>query len=121
MSEQTVNEQQEQNVPTKEELIAFFKEQIEVKKVQLELQELNTNLAVAKADELKALAFISQMTNPPQAGQRSEQPQGVPHTITQEDLDLNPELVEAGVQVGDDIMIPAQEFQEAPVKKLKKK
>jgi hypothetical protein len=117
MSEQTVNEQQEQNVPTKEELINFFKEQIEVKKVQLELQELNTNLAVAKAEELKALAFISQMTNP-SVGQKSEQPQGVPHTLTQEDLDNNPELASGGFMVGDDIMIPAQE---APVKKLKKK
>ena len=121
MSEQTVNEQQEQQVPTKEELINFFNEQIEVKKVQLELQELNTNLAVAKAEELKALAFISQMTNPPQAGQRSEQPQGVPHTLTQEDLDNNPELASGGFMVGDDIMIPAQDAQEAPVKKLKKK
>jgi hypothetical protein len=120
MSEQTVNEQQEQNVPTKEELINFFKEQIEVKKVQLELQELNTNLAVAKAEELKALAFISQMTNPAQVGQKGEQPQGVPHTLTQEDLDNNPELASGGFMVGDDIMIPAQP-EEAPVKKLKKK
>lgn len=120
MSEQT--NQAEQQVPTKEELVAFFNEQIEVKKVQLELQELNTKLAVAKAEELKALAFISQMTNP-SVGQRGEQPQGMPHTITQEDLDNNPELVEAGVQVGDDIMIPAQPQaqEEAPVKKLKKK
>lgn len=118
MSEQT--NQPEQQVPTKEELIAFFNEQIEVKKVQFELQELNTKLAVAKAEELKALAFISQMTNP-SVGQKGEQPQGVPHTITQEDLDNNPELVEAGVEVGDDVMIPASIQEEAPVKKLKKK
>lgn len=109
---------EEQQVPTKEELINFFKEQIEVKKVQLELQELNTNLAVAKAEELKALGFIAQMTSQP--GQKSAQPEGQPHTITQDDLDNNPELVEAGVQVGDDVMIPTQP-EEAPVKKLKKK
>lgn len=118
MSEETIP--QEQQAPTKEELINFFKEQIEVKKVQLELQELNTSLAVAKADELKALAFIGQMTAQ-QNGQRGEQPQGTPHTITQEDLDNNPELVEAGVQVGDDVIIPNQAPEEAPVKKLKKK
>jgi Na+-transporting NADH:ubiquinone oxidoreductase subunit NqrA len=116
MSEQTITE--EQQVPTKEELINFFKEQIEVKKVQLELQELNTNLAVAKAEELKALGFIAQMTTQP--GQKSSQPEGTPHTVTQDDLDNNPELVEAGVQVGDDVMIPTQP-EEAPVKKLKKK
>ena len=116
MSEQTITE--EQQVPTKEELINFFKEQIEVKKVQLELQELNTNLAVAKAEELKALGFIAQMTTQP--GQKSAQPEGTPHTITQDDLDNNPELVDAGMQVGDDVMIPTQP-EEAPVKKLKKK
>lgn len=116
MSENQITE--EQQVPTKEELINFFKEQIEVKKVQLELQELNTNLAVAKAEELKALGFIAQMTSQP--GQKSAQPEGQPHTITQDDLDNNPELVEAGVQVGDDVMIPTQP-EEAPVKKLKKK
>lgn len=116
MSEQTITE--EQQIPTKEELINFFKEQIEVKKVQLELQELNTNLAVAKAEELKALSFIAQMTTQP--GQKSSQPEGQPHTVTQDDLDNNPELVEAGVQVGDDVMIPMQP-EEAPVKKLKKK
>lgn len=116
MSENQITE--EQQVPTKEELINFFKEQIEVKKVQLELQELNTNLAVAKAEELKALGFIAQMTAQP--GQKSAQPEGQPHTITQDDLDNNPELVEAGVQVGDDVMIPTQP-EEAPVKKLKKK
>jgi hypothetical protein len=57
-------EQQEKAVPTKDEIIAFIKEQIEVKTVQLELQELNTGLAVSRAEELKALAFIAQMTQP---------------------------------------------------------
>ena len=118
MSENQITE--EQQVPTKEELINFFKEQIEVKKVQLELQELNTNLAVAKAEELKALGFIAQMTTPPQQGQKSAQPEGTPHTLTQEDLDNNPDLASGGFMVGDDIMIPTQP-EEAPVKKLKKK
>ena len=57
-------EQEEQKAPSKEEVIAFFQEQIEVKKVQLELQELNTALAVGRAEELKALSFIAQITNP---------------------------------------------------------
>ena len=97
MSEQT----NEQKAPTKEELIKFFQEQIDVKKVQFELQELNTKLAVARAEELKALGFIGQMTIP-QAPQNTQ-----PHIITQEDIDANPELVEAGVKVGDEILIPA--------------
>jgi hypothetical protein len=95
--------QEEQKVPSKEELIAFFNEQIEVKRVQYELQELNTKLAVAKAEEIKALAFIGQMT---QQGNTGERPEGMPHTITQEDMDNNPELADEGVSVGDEVIIP---------------
>lgn len=59
-------EQEEQKTPpTKEEVISFFQEQIEVKRVQLELQELNTAMAVGRAEELKALSFIAQITSPP--------------------------------------------------------
>jgi hypothetical protein len=38
-------------------------------------------------------------------------------------LDNNPELVEAGVEVGDDIIIPtaAEQAEGVPAKKLKKK
>jgi hypothetical protein len=105
---------EEQKVPSKEEVIAFLQEQIEVKKVQLELQELNAKLATYRADELKALAFIAQITNP-------QNPPTQQHIVTQEDLDANPELVEAGVQVGDEVLIPAQEsVMEEPKRKLKK-
>jgi len=112
---------EEQKVPTKEEIISFLKEQIEVKEFQLKLQEINAGLAVARAEELKALSFIGQMTTQG-GGQKSEQPQGTPHTVTQEDLDANPELVEAGLSVGDDVIIPtAEQFAEGvPAKKLKK-
>jgi hypothetical protein len=96
---------EEQKIPTKEEIMGFLQEQIDVKKLQVELQELNTNLAAMKAEELKALTFIGQMTNAAPVS-KEEQPQGTPHTITQEDLDSNPELVEAGVAVGDDVIIP---------------
>lgn len=100
MSEQTVDVQ-EAKVPTKEEIIAFINEQIEVKRVQLELQELNTGLATSRAEELKALAFIAQMT------QQGGKPEGTPHTITQEDMDNNPELAEEGIKVGDEVIIPS--------------
>lgn len=105
---------EEQKVPSKEEVIAFLSEQIEVKKVQYELQELNTKLAVARAEELKALQFISQITNP-----QAQQPQGVPYNLTQEDLDNNPELVEAGLKVGDEVLRaeqPQPVVEEAPAK-----
>jgi hypothetical protein len=104
MSEQNA-QNQPPPPPSKEEVIKFFQEQVDVKKVQYELQELNTKLAVAKAEELKALSFIAQMTNPKAQGNPYEG--GVPHTITEEDLELNPELTEQGIKVGDEVMIPA--------------
>lgn len=107
MSTENLEQEEQKTPPTKEELIKFFQEQIEVKKVQYELQELNTKLAVARAEEMKALSFIAQMTNPqPQGG---EYEGGVPHTITQEDIDNNPELVEQGIKVGDEVLIPNPE------------
>ena len=93
------NQTQEQAVPSKEEIIKFLSEQLEVKRLQVELQELNAKLATYRAEELKALSFIGQMTHP-QDQQK--------HVITQEDLDANPELVDAGVSVGDEVMIPVQ-------------
>ena len=101
MSEQTTAP--EQQAPTKEEVIRFLQEQIDVKKVQLELQELNTKLASYRAEELKALSFIAQITNP----QPPEDAQ--PHTITQEDMDENPELSEQGFKVGDEVLVTKEE------------
>jgi len=89
----------EQVAPTKEEVVKFLTEQIEVKKIQLELQTLNADLAETRSRELKALNFISNMTLAKQ-----NVPQGTPHTLTQEDLDSNPELVEAGLKVGDEVL-----------------
>lgn len=112
---ETQNEQQAP--PSKEELINFFKEQIEVKKVQFELHDLNAKIALARAEELKAMAFIAQMTSP------QEKENGIPHTLTKEDLDTNPDLVEAGLKEGDEIIIPNGVTLEEPKpssKKLKK-
>jgi len=99
MSEKT--NPQEQPVPSKEEIIKFLEEQVEVKTLQVQVQELNAKLATFRAEELKALSFIAQITNPQETKQQK-------HIITQEDIDANPELVEAGVSVGDEVMIPVQ-------------
>lgn len=79
MTTENLNQEDEQKAPSKDEIIAFFQEQIEVKKVQLELQEINAALAVARAEELKALSFIASITQQPkenteepnEAGERS--------------------------------------------------
>ena len=72
-------DQEEQKAPSKEEVIEFFQEQIEVKKVQLELQELNAALAGARAEELKALSFIAQITQQPK-----EEEDPTPRTLKKE-------------------------------------
>lgn len=114
MSEQ----QTEQQAPSKEDVIKFFQEQIEVKKYQVELQELNTALAMGRAEELKALSFIAQMTTAPKSGGEPFEG-GVPHKITEEDMELNPELAEQGLKVGDDVIIPNAPKEEK--RSLKKK
>jgi hypothetical protein len=110
MEEQVLNEQK---APSKEEVMAFLKEQIDVKAVQLQLQSLNADLAEARARELKALQFVAQMTNP------TPPADAVQHNLTQEDMDENPELVEQGFKVGDEVLVAKES---APAKRsLKKK
>jgi hypothetical protein len=106
---------EEQKVPTKEEIMTFLIEQIEVKELQAKLQDLNTRLAKARAEELQAISFVAQLTNP-----RNEENEMVPHTLTQEDLDQNPELVDDGYEVGDSIVIP-KPAEEKKSRSLKKK
>ena len=108
MADETV----EQKQPSKEEVVAFLSEQIEVKKVQLELQIINADLAEARSREVKALGFIAQMTNP------TPPPDAVPHNLTQEDMDQNPELIEQGFKVGDEVLVPKDS--EPAKRKLKK-
>jgi hypothetical protein len=102
---------EEQKIPTKEEMIEFLKEQIEVKELQVVLQELNAKLADARVKELQALNFIANMTNP-----KNDVPRGTPHTLTEEDLENHPELVEAGLKVGDEVFKSEQPVEEKPTK-----
>jgi hypothetical protein len=99
----------EQKLPSKEEMIAFLTEQVEVKEAQYKLQELNTKLAVAKAEELKALQFIAQMTNP------QAPPNAKRHVLTEEDFEQHPTLTEQGFKVGDEVMVATEEPSKEPV------
>jgi hypothetical protein len=57
------------------------------------------------------------MTNPKAQG--SEYEGGTPHTITEEDMKLNPELAEQGIQVGDEVLIPTEQPAKRSLKKKK--
>lgn len=113
-----MNQQPEEKVPSKEEVIAFLKEQIEVKEFQLKLQELNTSLAKARFEELKSIAYMGQLTNSKQNTSEDNAQYyegGIPHTITEEDMRSNPELAEQGLKVGDEVIIPKEDDVQKPV------
>lgn len=113
MAEEKVQEQTtEQQAPSKEMVIAFLQEQIEVKKFQVELQELNTRLAVARSEEVRALGLIAQMTNPQPPAD------AVPYNLTEKDIEENPELTEQGFKPGDEVLVPKDS--EPAKRKLKK-
>lgn len=55
---------EEQKTPTIDELIEHLQEQIRLAEVRSKLQTLNTQIAKERAEELNALVFIAQVTNP---------------------------------------------------------
>lgn len=91
----------EEKQPTREEVMAFLVESIEISELRAKLQSLNTSIAKDRAEELKALVFIAQLTNP-NTEEMSK------HVITEEDFKNNPEIAEAGFKVGDEVTIPEQ-------------
>lgn len=86
--------------PTKEEVIAFLQEQIEVKSLQRDLQKINMELAMFKAEEMKAYQMAANFM--------TKQPELQDYVLTQEDLDENPDLVKEDYKVGDTIQVPKQ-------------
>lgn len=91
---------QERQEPTKEEVLSFLNESLEIAELRAKLQDCNTRIAVGRAEELKALVFISQITNPKPEEELQE------HVVTEEDITNNPELTQAGIKVGDSVQIP---------------
>lgn len=109
--------------PSKEQIVSWYAEQIEIATLRRTLSELNKDIATFDAQRLKATIMIAQMQEPQKANGNE-----IEHEVTQEDLDANPELVENNVKVGDKILIsgtPTPEEQsfedtEVPVRTLKK-
>lgn len=109
------------SAPSKETIIQMLSEQIEVTKLRVELQELNTKFAQLRLEELKSVAITAQITNPSPSSSSMEEG-AVPHKLTQEDLDNNPELISKGFKVGDEVFIHQddEEDEETPVEEKKK-
>lgn len=115
MNTETTQKQNLVEAPDKEKIIEWMNGQIEFKEIQLKLQELDTKIAVTKAEYMKAMYTIAQISNPQQNHQGS--PELSEHTLTEEDLQANPDLVEQGFKVGDIVGIPKME--EAPMEEEK--
>lgn len=108
-------------VPSKEQVIKFYQDQIEVTELRAKLVKLNADIA---QDEFRRLQFtinLAQLSNP------SSNENIQDHIVTQEDLDNNPELAENNVKVGDKIQIAVKPDtdedlakDESPVRQLKK-
>ena len=64
---------EEQKIPTTEEFIAHMEEQIRIAEVRAKLQALNMQIAKDRAEELNALMFIAQVTNPKNQEEAPEQ------------------------------------------------
>ncbi len=65
---------EEQKQVTIQELIEHLQEQVGLAEVRAKLQSLNAEIAKGRAEELQALAFIAQITNPmPQEQQEEEE------------------------------------------------
>lgn len=72
---------EEQKVPTTEEFIAHMEEQIKIAEVRAKLQTLNMQIAKDRAEELNALMFIAQVTNPKNqeaAPEEDDEEEGIP-------------------------------------------
>lgn len=105
MSEQTIPQeapQEEQKVPSQEEMMAWMKEQIEFKTVQVQLQEINTRLAELKAMEMQAIYKMAQLSAPEEPAEEM-----MPYTLTEKDIENNPEIKEQGYKAGDTVNVPA--------------
>jgi len=85
----TVNE----NKPTKDQIISWYKEQIEIAEFRVKLAELNARTARYEFERQEQVVKLTNMLAP--------DPSVKQYTVTQEDLDNNPELSEQGVKVGD--------------------
>ena len=117
MNTETTQTQETNETFDKAKVITWMNEQIEFKEVQLKLQELDTKIAVSKAEYMKAMYTVAQISNPQQ---NSPSPELTEHTLTEEDLQANPDLVEQGFKAGDVVGVPKEvvmQKEEAPAKK----
>jgi FKBP-type peptidyl-prolyl cis-trans isomerase len=106
----TQKDQEQVTPPSKEQVLKFYKEQIEVAKLRRDLAQLVAETAEFDARRVEANAKVAYFSNPqgPQNKPNNSETEGVKtaeHIVTQEDLDANPDLINQGVKVGDVVTV----------------
>ena len=74
--------------PSKDQIITWYKDQIEVATLRRDLSALQAEIAKNEAQRVQATILLAQMQDP-----ASQNKNEVEHVVTQEDLDANPEFV----------------------------
>lgn len=103
-----------EKVPTVQDQIKYLKDQMPLKRLQVELQRLNTDFVELKVREFEAISKLQTIEH----GQKSSQEEQdlyirdhvIQHTVTDEDLEVNPDLAKAGIVSGQTIGIPKEVY-----------
>ncbi len=90
----------------------FWKAQFEIRYFTLEAEKLQVPydeyVALQREKNEKAMKEYQEMLAKISEDEKAKAENTTPHVVTEEDLRLNPEMVEAGVKVGDTIGIPTE-------------
>ena len=75
--------QTEQTQPSREQIIQWYKDEIELATLRAELAKLQRDAAMSEAERINAIAAIAQMTQP-QEDAKSEKPEAKTRTLKRE-------------------------------------
>jgi hypothetical protein len=98
--------------PTKEQVLTFYQDQIQIATLRRDLAQLVAETAKYDAERVEANAKVAYFTNPPVKTNGDEAINGpankvdtVDHVVTEDDLAANPDLEKHGVKVGDTVQV----------------
>lgn len=95
--------EEKKQMPSKEDVLKFYNQQIEVNSVRRDLAKINAEIAEYEFKRFEFTVALAQLSSNSKTNQAVKQ-----HVVTEEDLENNPELAENGIKVGDTINIAAE-------------
>lgn len=73
--------QTEQTQPSREQIIQWYKDEIEMATLRAELAKLQRDAAMSEAERINAIAAIAQMTQPQEEGKPEGKPEAKTRTL----------------------------------------